>query len=87
MKNWVALPLLLFLSYDIVLDSALADCHEAANAPACHTCVCQTHMKDQSVSTPRDNAPAPSERMVSADPLVPQRLFDKSIFHPPKVSA
>ncbi|MBK8870229.1 MAG: hypothetical protein IPN19_04045 [Elusimicrobia bacterium] len=87
MKNWVALPLLLFIGYNIVLDSALADCHEAANVSACHACVCQTHMKDQSVSTPRDNAPAPSERMVFADPQVPQRLFDKFIFHPPKVSA
>ena len=84
MKKWVALFLFLTFSYDVVLDSFDAQCQQQASAAQCHACVCQVHATNPAVVSEK----APEAKPICAATLqadLIERLFDKSLFHPPKL--
>jgi len=83
MKKWVFLAALMLLGYDIVLDSAMADCHGQASVTVCHTCAC-VHLTNPSASKPQATTPPSHERFVRFHPKLHRYLGDKSFFHPPK---
>lgn len=78
--------MLVFFGHDVILDSVFAGVHDQSSEVACHSCSCQNHIVAPVVSVPAEIL-STDKRMVSSEPLFMGSVFEKSIFHPPKVLA
>lgn len=86
MKKWFLLATVIFFGHDVIVDSGFASVHDQSTEVVCHSCSCQNHIVAPVVSAPAENL-STDKRMVSSDPLFIGSVFDKSVFHPPKILA
>ena len=86
MKKWFLLATMIFFGHDVIVDSGFASVHDQSTEVVCHSCSCQNHIVAPVVSAPAEIL-STDKRMVSSDPLFIGSVFDKSVFHPPKILA
>jgi hypothetical protein len=86
MKKWFLITTMVFFGHDVIVDSVFSGVHDQSTEVVCHSCSCQNHIVEPVVSAPAEIL-STDKRMVSSDPLFIGSVFDKSVFHPPKILA
>jgi hypothetical protein len=83
-RNLIAAILLTLFVYDVAIDSFDADCQ--TQVTVCHHCSCGSHATEPQNSTMAASVLS-FHRVSNGEVFFVQSLFDKSVFHPPKISA